>query len=117
MLATDAQADSRPSGGYLAVIDGDRVGGFCVFPHKALEAMECGGEEDNPITQCEGVMLPLTLLQLGSRLKGRSIVWLVANTWALMSIVKGTSRNKSLDVTVSWFHFLLCKYRIEVWFA
>ena len=121
VVASDAQADSNPSGGVLIYdpVTGHKVGGHLQFQQQLLEAwgyspaaLRAGA---NPIALCECCMLPITLMNFRNIFAGRDVLWLCDNTTALYSIVKGTARGPQLDCIVAVFHFLLYFLNVRCW--
>ena len=113
VVASDARADGSglPSGGYL-LIDcgtGERVGGWCHFDDALLamwgfpvEHRRNGG---NPIALCEGAMVPIVMEQQARRLQDRRVLWILDNTSALHSFVKGRCEHATLDRSVNLMNF------------
>ena len=121
VVASDAQADSNPSGGVLIYdpVTGHKVGGHLQFQQQLLEAwgyspaaLRAGA---NPIALCECCMLPTTPMNFRNIFAGRDVLWLCDNTTALYSIVKGTARGPQLDCIVAVFHFLLYFLNVRCW--
>ena len=114
VLASDAQADSSPTGGFIAhFAGGDKCAAFCRFTDYILEVWRV---VTNPIACCEGAMVPCTLLHLGRRAAGKRIYWLPDNTASLHAFVKGVSSNPALDRSVQLIHMLCHHLNMELWF-
>ena len=62
-----------------------------------------------PIALCEAAMLPITLLAMPERFRGRRVVWYVDNTSAMAAFVKGASANEHLERIVAIF-WLCCHH-------
>ena len=77
LVASDAQADTSPTGGFIALVDGVISSSFCHFK-PVLGTW--GYQEGDPITciaSCECSMIIVTLWTLRETLRGRRILWLV----------------------------------------
>ena len=64
-----------------------------------------------PIALCEDAMLPLTLLAMPERFRGRRLAWYVDNTSAMAAFVKGASAKEHFERLVAVFW--LCCFRIH----
>ncbi len=60
-------------------------------------------------------MLPLVLLREGRALRGRDVQWMVDNTAALGSTVKGASGQPVLEQLIALFWILCYRFQIRVW--
>ena len=118
---TRADGSDPPSGGYLLFDgrSGDRVGGWCVFDDDLLTmwgfspAHRAAGA--NPIALCESAMVPLVLAREWRRLQGRRVLWVLDNTSALHSFVKGRSEHATLDRNVSLMNFFKLRLDVTMW--
>ena len=121
-VATDTQADSRPSAGYLQIdpLDGSRRGGYTVLQPEWLAAVGFDKEAirsgKNPIGQCEAAAVLLTLWNERKKLARRNVIWFIDNTSDLHAFVRGSSSNQHIDRAVQAFHILACRLHCVVWF-
>jgi hypothetical protein len=122
VIASDAQCDASPSGGYLIVDTrtGERVGAWTVFPPEVLAewgfSQEALDEGASPIQCCGCAMIPIAIRAEAERLRGRQVLWFVDNTSALRSLVKGCSNQAHVDRSVGLAHLVACEFRISLWF-
>ena len=79
----------------------------------SAEKLAAGG---NPIALCEGAMPTLAIAQLAPRLANRRVLWLLDNTAALHSFVRGNSGHSVLDRSIAVTKFYQCHYGIDIWF-
>ena len=118
VVASDAQVEhgTWPGGGVL-VFDplGGRWARYLQFKDACLGAwgLSMSDIEDGkqPIALCEAAMLPITLLAMPERFRGRRVVWYVDNTSAMAAFVKGASANEHLERIVAIFW--LCCYHLD----
>ena len=123
VVASDAQADRAPSGGYLIVdpVSGRRDAGWAQIPAEVLHAWGFGSQDleegKNPIQCCEAAFLPWALLQEGAeRLRGRRILWFVDNTSALYAAVKGSSKHPAVARAIAVAHYIGFHWNLQFWF-
>ena len=80
LIASDAQADTSPTGGFISLVDGALWGAFCHF--KAVLGT-WGYQEGDSVTciaVCERSEIITTLWDLKDRVRGRRILWLFDNS-------------------------------------
>eukprot|EP00972_Heterocapsa_arctica_P027031 3975900-Heterocapsa_arctica.AAC.1 len=103
VIASDAQADGAPTGGFLCVDTGtgERFGGYCAFDEEILAAFgftrEALGDGANPIQDCEAAMVPITLCTALRKFAGRELLWFLDNTSALHAFVKGSGGSSGVE--------------------
>ena len=115
VIATDAQADSAPTGG---VVIWDRGATNCGFVRLTPFLATLGYAEGAAcIAECEGAMVPLVLLSFSAIFRHRRVLWLLDNTASLHALVKGNSTNAVQDRTVALVHLLMyglcCQFFFE----
>ena len=121
VVATDAQADSAPTGGFLLMDPqtGAKRGGCFKFGQEFLDLVgfpEAMLENGNPIAQCEAAAVVVMLLACLDVIVDRDVLLFVDNTSALHCFVKGLSRNGGLARSVQVGHLLSLHVRARVWF-
>ncbi len=122
VIASDAQADAAPTGGYLLFdpADGSKVGGVTRFSPAWLELVGFTQRDlrdgANPIGQCEAAQILAAAWAERGRCANRNVIWFADNTSDLHALVKGGSTNVALDRTVQAFHILCCHINCNVWF-
>ena len=72
-------------------------------------------EGRQPIALCEAAMLPLALFADHATFRGRDVLWVVDNTSALHSFVRGTSGNKYLEEIVAVYWFAAFELKCRIW--
>jgi hypothetical protein len=123
LVASDAQADpgQLPTGGWLLADPASnlRVGGWCTLQQHQLDAWGFTAEKvsagANCIAPCEAAMLPVALLHHLQTFRGRRVIWMVDNTTALYSAVKGGATDPAVDRAVAFVHFLAFRADIDIW--
>ena len=122
VIASDAQADSSPTGGYLLIDthSGEKVGACFDFGCAFLQAVGFAPEDlaagGNPIAQCEAAAVVMAAIGEAHRLRERDVLWFVDNTSALHCLVKGGARNAHLARSVHVLHLLSYHLRCRIWF-
>ena len=98
---------------------GGRTARYLQYKEEALVAWGISMEEINagrqPIALCEAAMLPITLLALPERFRGRRVVWYVDNTSAMAAFVKGASANADLERIVAVFWLTCYHLDCSIW--
>ena len=106
--------DSAPTGGAI-IWDADCS--WCGFTRFLPILPIWGyGPEASCIAECEGAMVPITLLACSQMFKHRRVLWLVDNTSSLHALVKGNSSNAVQARTVAIFRLLAFELRCQVYF-
>ena len=85
------QADTSPTSGFIALVDGALCGAFCHF--KAVLGT-WGYQEGDLVTYiavCECSMMITTLWDLRDRVRGKAHLWLLDNSASLHARIRGTS--------------------------
>jgi hypothetical protein len=114
IIATDAQADTSPTGGSILLVDGVLSAGFFSF---ALILPVWGKHAgDACIAECECAMVVLTIWYTRDSLRGRQIIWVVDNSASLFCLIKGVSNNPVLERLVAVFHFICHWFHMKVYF-
>ena len=116
LIASDAQADTAPTGGFVALVDGALDGAFCHFSSILETWGQVRGQPVTCIAVCECSMVITTLWDLRARVRGRRILWLLDNSASLHALVKGTSTNQFLSRAVELFHMFCFWFQVDVWF-
>ena len=116
LIASDAQADTSPTGGYVALVDGRVCAAFCMFAPVLGTWGHQEGQQVTCIAVCECSMVIVTLWDLRQAVRGRRILWLLDNSASLHALVKGTSSNQYLCRAVELFHIFCFWFEVEVWF-
>ena len=120
IVATDAQADSHPTAGFLSVDleTGKKSAGFMRFSDEFLHHlgyavgwMEAGL---NPIAQCDAAIVLTAFLTIAPA--NRDVIAFIDKSVALHCMVKGTSTNAAIDRTVHLVHLLAFVRGIRIWF-
>jgi hypothetical protein len=123
IVASDAQADTAPSGGYLLhdVRSGERTGAWFNMTAEHLQVwvftQQGLADGQNPIQCCEAAMLPWAILKLGARvLRGRRVLWFIDNTSALYAAVKGSSKHPAVARAIAFANFAAFHWSFHIWF-
>ena len=119
IVASDAQVEpgSFPGAGFL-IFDsenGSHAGGYFEFYEEELEfigsSMAKIRDGQQPIARCECAVLPAAIHASWDLFRGRDVIWMVDNTVALSSIVKGCSSDQYLEAIVA--HFWISSWRLD----
>ena len=91
LIASDAQADTSPTGGFISLVDGALWGAFCHFKavlgtwgYQGCDLVTC-------IAACEYSMTFTTLWDLRDRVLGKAHLWLLDNLASLRARIRGSS--------------------------
>ena len=115
-IASDAQADTSPTGGFIAQVNGKKVASFCKF-QSILPTWGFTGEGPHYcIAERERSMVIVTIWTLRHLVKGRRILWLLDSTVSLHALIKCTSTNPNVARSVEAFRIFCYFFHVEVWF-
>ena len=116
LIASDAQADTAPTGGYIALVNGVLSAAFCHFS----PVLEAWGQEPGQLVTCIAVcecsMAITTLWDMREVVRGQRVLWLLDNSASLHSLIKGTSSNPHLGRAVELYHMFCYWFQVDVWF-
>ena len=117
VIASDAQADTAPTGGLL-LWDPEtdlRVGAWTSFDSEILR--QWGYDRtDGVIAACEGAMLPLGLLEFATHVRNRKAFWFLDNSNGLYSHFKGNAKTAVQDRNVAIARIFCFHAKCQLWY-